>query len=71
MLMWRRIHWRDRKNCKKCWSEHSNPADKTEPARHLSNNISHLLAWEILMSASKDKRTRKNLEVFFIAVQKL
>ena len=54
----------------KCWSEHKNPTEKTEPPRHLPNNTGHLFAWEILMPAPKDKLTCKNLEAFFIAVQK-
>ena len=57
------------RNVEKRWIEH-NPTEKTESARHLSNNIGHLFAWEILTPASKDKRTRKNLEAFFVAVQK-
>ena len=44
MLMWRRIHWRERerereRNVEKRWSEHKNPTEKTEPARQLSNNM--------------------------------
>ena len=58
------------RNMEKRWSEYNIPTEKTEPARHLSNNIGHLFAWEILMPAPKDKRTRKNLEEFFIAVRK-
>ena len=69
MLVWRRIHWRHRTKCGKT-SEHKNPTEKNEPARHLSSNISDLFAWKILMSAPKNKRTRKSLETFFIAVVK-
>ena len=58
------------RNVGKVWSEHNTPTEKTEPARHLSNNIGHLFGWEILMPAPKDKRTCKNLEAFFTAVQK-
>ena len=58
------------RNVEKGWSEYDIPTEKTEPARRLSNNIGHLFAWEILMPALKDKRTRKNLEEFFIAVRK-
>ena len=35
----------------KVWSEHNNPTEKTEPARYLSSNISHLFAGEMLMPA--------------------
>ena len=58
------------RNMEKRWSEHNNPTEKTEPARHMSNNISHLFAWGILIPAPKDKRTHKNLEGLFMAVQK-
>ena len=57
------------RNVKKCWSQHNNPTEKTEPTRHLSYDIGHLFAWEILMPAPKDKETHKNLEAFFIAVE--
>ena len=58
------------RNVEKCRSEHNNPTEKTEPARHLSSNISHLFAWEILMPAPKNKRTRKKLGTFFITFLK-
>ena len=48
----------------KRWSEHNNPTEKTEPARHLSSNISYLFGWEILMPASKNKWSCKNFQGF-------
>ena len=59
------------RNVEKRSNEHKNPTENIETARHLSNNISNLFAWEILMPAPKDKQTHKNFEAFFIAVQKL
>ena len=59
-----RIHWRDRKNLEKRWSEHTNPTEKNEPVRHLPNNIGHLFAWQILIPALKDQRTRKTCKRF-------
>ena len=54
------------RNVEKHWSEH-NLTEKSEPARHLSNNISHLLAWEMLMLTPKDKRTRNwHIEAFLL-----
>ena len=53
------------RNVEKHWSKHNNPTEKTEPARHLSRNISHLFAWDILMPAPKDKGTGKNSQAFF------
>ena len=64
MLRWRRIHWRDRKSLEKRWSEHNNPTEKNEPAKHLPNNIGHLFAWEVLMPAAKDQQTRKTCKRF-------
>ena len=37
---------------------------------YLDSKIGHWFGWEILMPAPKDKGARKNLEAFFIAVQK-
>ena len=54
------------RNLEKRWSEHKNPTEKTEPARHLSDNNGHLFVWEILMPAPKDNRTHKNLEAFLL-----
>ena len=58
------------RNMEKRWSEHNNPIEKTKAARHLSNNISHLFAWEVLIPGSKDKRIHKNLEAFFYCSSK-
>ena len=58
------------RNVEKRWTEHNNPTEKTEPARHFSNNIGHLFAWEILIPAPKEKQTWTILEAVFIAVQK-
>ena len=58
------------RNVEKRWSEHNNPTENTEPARQLSNNSGHLYKWKTLMPAPKDIRTHKNVEVFFITVQK-
>ena len=66
MLMWKKYIKKTERNVEKHWSKHKNLTQKTEPARHLPNNIGHLFACEILMAAPKDKRTSKNLEGFFI-----
>ena len=58
------------RNVEERWSEHNNPTEKTEPARQLSNNSVHLYAWKTLMPAPKYILTHKNLEAFFITVQK-
>ena len=52
------------------WGEHNNPTNKSEPSKHLRNNIEHVFTWTILSKAPKNTRTRKNLEASFIALFK-
>lgn len=55
------------RNVRERWSEHDNIKNKSEPAKHLYENAGHNFTWSILLSASKNARTRKNLEAFYIA----
>ena len=50
------------------FSEHNDPRKKSEPAKHLQCNLDHIFTWKILMSASLNIRTRKNLEASWIAL---
>ena len=52
------------------WNEHENPEHKSEPARHIRNNISHSFTWKVLMHAPRKDKIRKFLEAFFIALKK-
>ena len=53
------------------WSEHENSEKGTsEPAKHLRRNIGHKFNWTILSNAPKGERDRKNLEAYFIILQK-
>ena len=54
------------RNVEKRYSEHNNPTEKTEPATHLSKNIGHLFAWEILMSAPKQNEHIKTWKRFLL-----
>ena len=49
------------------WGEHNNPTIDSEPADHLKKNIQHCFNWSIIVHASKNTRTRKNLEAIYIA----
>ena len=52
------------------WSEHNDGAKGTsEPAKHLRKFPSHVFEWSIIANAHKNKRTRKNLEAFFISLE--
>ena len=44
---------------------------KSKPAKHLSDNKSHMFTWKVLPSAPLHFRKRKILEMFFITKLKL
>ena len=46
--------------------EHESTTGKSEPAKHLADNKSHMFTWKVLASASLNFRKRKILEAFFI-----
>ena len=48
------------------WSEHESTTGKSEPAKHLTDNKSHMFTWEVLVSTSLHFRKRKVFEEFFI-----
>ena len=52
------------------WSEHQHPNHKSEPARHLRENISHTFTWTILAHAPPKEKLRKYLEAFYIGLFK-
>ena len=52
------------------WREHDDPADKTEPAKHLMENASHKFTWKVLSAAPSHFRRRRILEAFFITIRK-
>lgn len=52
------------------WAEHD-INKKSEPSKHLFLNVGHSFNLSVLLTASKNTRTRKNLEAFSIAIMKL
>ena len=52
------------------WNEHNDPRGKSEPSKHLTNNLEHKFQWSIICNAPINTRSRKNLEAFYIALQK-
>ena len=48
------------------WIEHESTTGKSEPAKHLADNKSHMFTWKVLASASLNFRKRKILEAFLV-----
>ena len=52
------------------WMEHSTPSDKSNPAKHLRDNIDHSFTSKVICNAPNRKLARKILEAYFIATMK-
>ena len=52
------------------WAEHNSLKGKSEPSKHLQDNVDHAFTWRILSSAPKNTRERKNLEASIIAIKR-
>ena len=50
--------------------EHNTPSDKSNPAKHLRDNIDHSFTWKVICNAPNRKLARKILEAYFIATMK-
>ena len=50
------------------WNEHNIPStDKSDPSKHLFNNVTHTFTWKILTKAPPKLLRRRILESYFIA----
>ena len=47
--------------------EHNTPSDKSNPEKHLRDNISHIFTCKVICNAPNRKLARKILEAYFIA----
>ena len=54
------------RNTKTKWLEHNNLERKSEPDRHILNNVERIITWTILAQTSKKGSIRKNVEALFI-----
>ena len=52
------------------WMEHNTPSVKSNPVKHLSDNIDHSFTWKAICNAPNRKTVRKILEAYFIATMK-
>lgn len=60
-----------KRNAQDRWAEHENVDNRgSEPAKHLKKNNGHHFNWIILSKAPSGERDRKNLEAYFIILEK-
>ena len=50
--------------------EHSTPSEKSNPAKHLRDNIDHIFTWKVISNAPNRKLAREILKAYFIATIK-
>ena len=50
--------------------EHNTPNNKSNPTKHLRDNIDHSFTWKVICNAHNRKLARKILEAYFIATMK-
>ena len=50
--------------------EHNSPNDKSNPTKHLRDNIDHSFNWKVICNAPNRKLTCKILEAYFTATMK-
>ena len=55
-----------KRNAEVRWNEHNNPTKSSEPSKHLRSNINHYFTWAVISNASRNAKTRKNLETSYI-----
>ena len=48
----------------------NNPTKSLEPSKHLRSNITRYFTWTVISNAPKNAKSRKNLEVSYIALRK-
>ena len=52
------------------WNEHNNPIKKSNPSKHMKDNLDHAFNWSVLANAPKNMFQRKALEVYCIVLEK-
>ena len=52
------------------WDEHNNSMNKSNPSKHIKDNLDHVLNWSVLANAPKNMFQRKVLEAYYIVLEK-
>ena len=58
------------RNVEVCWNEHNNPLKKSNPSKHIKDNIDHFFNWLALANAPKNMFQRKALVTYYIVLEK-
>ena len=60
----------DVRNCEVGWDGHSYALKKSNPLKHIKDNLDHVFNWSVLANAPKNMFQRKVLEAYYIALEK-
>ena len=52
------------------WDEHNNPMNKSNPSKHIKDNLDHIFDYPVLAKAPKNMFQRKVLEAYYIVLEK-
>ena len=48
------------------WGEHNNPTKKSNPSKHIKDNVDHMFHWLVLARAPTNTSQRKVLEAYIV-----
>ena len=65
-----KIFGETKRNGEITWMEHNTPSNKSNPAKHLRDNIDRSFTWKVICNARNRKLARKILEAYIIATMK-
>ena len=52
------------------WDERNNPMKKSNPSKHIKDNLDHVFNWSVLANAPRNMFQRKVLEAYYIVLEK-
>ena len=58
------------RNAEVRWEEHNNSISKSNPLKHIKDNLDHVFNWSVLANAPKNMFQQKVLETHYIVLEK-
>ena len=52
------------RNIEVCWHEHNIPINKSNPSKHIKNNLDHDFTWLVLANAPKNMFQKRRMTLF-------